>query len=138
MIAAAAIVVGIFSAHRSVGLAFHGLRAGLVALNENFISAFCRRPLLEHRAESQQLVGKQHKRNSRNAGDECREFPLAPIREDLLRRNIRRSFHSLRRHFKSPRDDYGKNKTERDEYDECAEHPLRRVEHRQRNPRNLD
>src|SRR6266550_8059085 len=82
VIAAAAIVIGIFSAHRSIGLAFHGLRAGLVALNENLISAFCRRPLLEHRAESQQLVGKQDKRNGRNADDECGILPFAPVRKN--------------------------------------------------------
>ena len=52
VIAAAAIVIGIFSAHRTISLALHGLRAGWVALNENFVSPFRRRHLMKSQSQS--------------------------------------------------------------------------------------
>jgi hypothetical protein len=42
VVAAAAIVVGIFSAHGAVGLSFDGLRAGRVTLNKNFVGTMFR------------------------------------------------------------------------------------------------
>ena len=40
VIATAAVVVGIFCAHCTVGLTFDSLRASRVALNENLVGAF--------------------------------------------------------------------------------------------------
>src|SRR2546430_16183810 len=54
VIAAAAIVIGIFSAHRAVSLAFHGLRAGWGALNADFVGAFSSVSLLKSWRKSPQ------------------------------------------------------------------------------------
>ena len=53
VIAAAAIVIGIFSPHRPVRLAFHGLRASRVALNKNFVGAFRCGHLVKSQSEPQ-------------------------------------------------------------------------------------
>ena len=114
VIAAAAIVVGIFGVHRSVSLPFYGLRAGLVALDENFVSAFRVGHLLKRRIESDQLVAKENNRNGRDADDEPDELSFAPVRKHFARRDVRRAFHSLRRHFEGPRDENRDNEPERD------------------------
>ena len=138
MIAAAPIIKGIFSPDRTVGLALHGLGAGRIALNQNSIGMFRRGHQLKRRRQSQQLVTKQAERNNRDGDNECGKLPFAPVRKDLARRKVRRSFHSLRRHFERPRNCDGKNEPERDQDDERLQHPRRRVEIRQENPRDLD
>ena len=120
--------------HRSVSLPFYDLRAGLVALDENFVSAFRVGQLLKRRVESDQLVGKENNRNGRDSDDEPGELPFAPVRKHFAGRNVRRAFHSLRRHFEGPRDENRDNEPERDQYNESRQHPLRRVEGRQQDP----
>ena len=112
VIAATAIVVGVFSAHCAVRLELHGLCAGRVTLNDNFVGA-----MLRHHVPargSQYLVGKQNERDNSDANDKPGKLAFAPVGKGLARRNVRRAFHSLRRHFEGPRDENRDNEPERD------------------------
>ncbi len=103
VIAAAAIVIGIFSAHCAVRLDLNGLCASRVPLNKYFVSALFRREAPAF--GSQQLVGKQAKGNNSCADNKRGKLSFAPIGKDVARRNVRCSFQALGRHFKGPRDD---------------------------------
>src|SRR5262249_42528045 len=106
VIAAAAIVIGIFSAHRTVRLTFHGLRAGWVALNENLVGAFSPSYMLKRWRPSQQLGRRQYKCDDCGADDKCRELTATPVWDDFSGRNVLRSLHPLRSHLKIPRNEH--------------------------------
>src|SRR5262249_23476735 len=106
VIAAAAVVVGIFSADRTVSPAFHGLRASRVALDEDFVGVFSSGCLLKRWRKSQQLVRRQNKGNDGGANHECGVLTAAPVWDDIARRNVLCSLHPFGCHLKIPRDEH--------------------------------
>src|SRR6266404_6614011 len=63
---------------------------------------------------SQQLVSRKTKGYDCDADDKSRKFATAPIRDDLVRREILRSLQPLRRHFKRPRNEQSHGEAKRE------------------------
>ena len=76
----------------------------------------------------QQVVSRKTKRSACHAKDECRELATAPIRNDLVRRKILRSFQALRCHFKRPGNEQRHGESKREQYHECCDDRLWCVE----------
>src|SRR5438552_4865966 len=73
-----------------------------------------------------------------HADNKRRKFPLAPLRDNVVRQNIFPPLPSLRRHLERPRDENLNDKAKCDDKHEDLHYPARRFEGRQQNRRRLD
>ena len=88
--------------------------------------------LAPHNLEDQESGGEQ------SDGDNHRgELPGAPLRDDLVRRDVLGPFHSFRRHFESPCDDERDRKTKQSNHDHCCCNAIGQMQRRHDRCRDL-